>query len=79
MVLSEKMARPVLQKFGSDNFKGEASSHLPTSSKLEFLLYEGSKMAEKNFNARQTQKTDTEENWKKAAGFVPKKGELIIY
>ena len=36
-------------------------------------------MAEKNFNVRQTQKTDTAENWSKATGFIPKKGELIIY
>ena len=36
-------------------------------------------MAEKIFSVRQTQKTDTNDNWGKASGFIPKKGELIIY
>ena len=30
-------------------------------------------------NVRFTLKNDTEENWKKAVNFVPKKGEPIIY
>ena len=37
-------------------------------------------MAEKNFNnVRIINKHDTEANWIKATGFVPKQGELIIY
>lgn len=36
-------------------------------------------MAEKMLNARLQQKTDTLNNWEKAIGFVPKKGEIIIY
>ena len=37
-------------------------------------------MAEKNFNnVRIINKHDTEENWLKATGFIPKQGELIVY
>ncbi len=37
-------------------------------------------MAEKNFNnIRIVHKHDTEENWLKATGFVPKQGEIIVY
>ena len=37
-------------------------------------------MAEKNFNnVRIVNKHDTEENWLKATGFTPMKGELIVY
>lgn len=37
-------------------------------------------MAEKNFNnVRIVNKHDTEANWQKATGFVPKQGELIVY
>lgn len=37
-------------------------------------------MAEKNFNnVRIINKHDTEANWIKATGFIPKQGELIIY
>ena len=37
-------------------------------------------MAEKNFNnVRIVNKHDTEANWLKATGFIPKKGELIVY
>ena len=34
---------------------------------------------EKNINVRITLKHDTEENWKKAAGFIPKLSEPIVY
>jgi hypothetical protein len=34
------------------------------------------KMSDKN---RIIHKHDTEENWKKAKNFIPKKGEIIIY
>ena len=34
---------------------------------------------EKNLNTRVTMKHDTEENWKKATGFTPKNGEIIVY
>lgn len=36
-------------------------------------------MAEKNINTRIVHKHDTEANWLKAANFIPKQGELIIY
>lgn len=37
-------------------------------------------MAEKNFNnVRIINKHDTEANWLKATGFIPKQGELIVY
>lgn len=36
-------------------------------------------MSEKKMNARILHKHDTEENWNKATGFIPKEGELIIY
>ena len=37
-------------------------------------------MAEKNFNnVRIVNKHDTETNWQKATGFIPKQGELIVY
>lgn len=37
-------------------------------------------MAEKNFNnVRIVNKHDTEANWQKATGFIPKQGELIVY
>lgn len=34
---------------------------------------------EKNINSRIQHKYDTEANWEKATGFIPKAGELIIY
>lgn len=36
-------------------------------------------MAEKTLNTRMQQKHDVEANWKKATGFVPKAGEIIVY
>lgn len=36
-------------------------------------------MAEQNINSRIQLKTDTPENWAKASGFIPKKGEPIVY
>lgn len=36
-------------------------------------------MIEKNFNTRIQHKHDIEENWNKAAGFIPKSGEMIVY
>lgn len=36
-------------------------------------------MAEKQLNGRVVLKNDTAENWAKATGFIPKKGEVIIY
>lgn len=36
-------------------------------------------MAEQNIKARFQLKIDTPENWAKASGFIPKKGEPIIY
>lgn len=36
-------------------------------------------MAEKNINSRIVHKHDIESNWKKATGFIPKQGELIVY
>lgn len=33
----------------------------------------------KTLKARIVQKHDTEANWKKATGFVPKDGEIIVY
>lgn len=36
-------------------------------------------MSEKNINSRIVHKHDVESNWDKATGFVPKKGELIVY
>lgn len=36
-------------------------------------------MAEKQINGRVVLKNDIAENWAKAANFVPKKGEVIIY
>ena len=36
-------------------------------------------MAEKKLKARIIQKHETEENWKKAVNFIPKKGEIIVY
>ena len=36
-------------------------------------------MSEKKMNARILHKHDTEANWNKATGFIPKEGELIIY
>lgn len=36
-------------------------------------------MAEKNINSRIVHKHDTEANWNKATGFIPKQGEIIIY
>lgn len=36
-------------------------------------------MAEKKINSRIVHKHDTETNWKKATGFIPKMGELIVY
>ena len=34
---------------------------------------------EKNISARIIHKHDTEENWNKASGFIPKKAEIIVY
>jgi hypothetical protein len=34
---------------------------------------------EKNINSRIQHKIDTTENWAKATGFIPKKGEIIVY
>ena len=34
---------------------------------------------EKNINSRIQQKTDSTENWAKATGFIPKRGEIIVY
>ena len=34
---------------------------------------------EKDIYGRLVQKNDIEANWNKATGFIPKKGELIIY
>lgn len=36
-------------------------------------------MANKTLNARIVQKHDTQVNWEKATGFIPKAGEIIIY
>lgn len=36
-------------------------------------------MEAKEYKLRQRQKTDTTENWGKATGFVPLKGEMIVY
>lgn len=36
-------------------------------------------MAEKKLRTRMVQKHDTEENWLKASGFIPKQGEIIVY
>lgn len=36
-------------------------------------------MADKNLKARIVHKHDTEANWQKATGFIPKMGELIVY
>ena len=36
-------------------------------------------MAEQNIKSRIQLKTDTYENWGKATGFTPKKGEAVIY
>ena len=36
-------------------------------------------MAEKNVKARIIHKHDTEVNWNKAEGFIPNKGEIIVY
>lgn len=36
-------------------------------------------MSEKIFNSRIVHKHDTEANWKKATGFKPKQGEIIVY
>lgn len=36
-------------------------------------------MAEKEFNTRIVHKHDTQANWEKAVGFIPKQGELIVY
>lgn len=36
-------------------------------------------MAEKNMKARIVHKHDTASNWEKATGFIPKKGEIIVY
>ena len=36
-------------------------------------------MSEKKINSRIVHKHDTETNWQKATGFIPKKGELIVY
>jgi hypothetical protein len=36
-------------------------------------------MSEKMFNTRIIHKHDTQVNWEKATGFVPKIGELIVY
>lgn len=36
-------------------------------------------MAEKTLNTRMQQKHDVEANWKKATGFIPKVGEIIVY
>lgn len=36
-------------------------------------------MAEKNIKSRIIHKHDTEVNWSKATGFIPKQGEIIIY
>lgn len=36
-------------------------------------------MSEKNIKSRVINKHDIEENWKKATGFIPKQGELIVY
>lgn len=36
-------------------------------------------MAEKRLNVRIINKHDSAENWQKATGFIPEKGELIIY
>lgn len=33
----------------------------------------------KEYKVRQSQKTDTSENWDKASGFTPHKGEIIVY
>lgn len=36
-------------------------------------------MADKVFNTRLINKHDTEANWLKATGFIPKQGEIIVY
>ena len=36
-------------------------------------------MTEKKLRTRMVQKHDTEENWLKASGFIPKQVEIIIY
>lgn len=36
-------------------------------------------MAEKNIKSRIVHKHDTETNWAKATGFIPKQGEIIVY
>lgn len=36
-------------------------------------------MADKVFNTRLINKHDTETNWLKATGFIPKQGEIIVY
>lgn len=36
-------------------------------------------MTEKRFNTRLINKHDIEANWKKATGFIPKAGEMIVY
>lgn len=36
-------------------------------------------MGNKEFKARITQKIDTPENWAKATGFSPLKGEIVVY
>lgn len=36
-------------------------------------------MAEKLFKTRTQQKNDTENKWSVTSGFIPKKGEIIVY
>jgi hypothetical protein len=36
-------------------------------------------MAEKRLNTRIVHKHDIQSNWEKATGFIPMKGEIIIY
>jgi hypothetical protein len=36
-------------------------------------------MSEQTFNTRIILKHDIEANWNKAAGFIPRKGEIVIY
>jgi hypothetical protein len=47
--------------------------------KFENDNFKGGIMAEKKLRTRMVQKHDTEENWLKASGFVPKQGEIIVY
>ena len=86
------MAQPILQKFESDNFKGESvknfsfiyacalSRPMEAHRRFFILLKKGERrMVDKNFNTRIVLKHDLEANWKLAVNFTPKDGEVIIY